>query len=192
MNIVQIGTNRANDDVTKLAQEHKNDLKLLLLVEPMKSHNDFIHDCYKDYPMMVLENVCITETNSQDNVTMWFHQTDGPGFQCTSIKKEHILKHAPSPEGLLEEKFPTMTLPALLRKYGLKTVDVLCVDAEGTDDKLIQSLDLDEFDIKRIVFEHLHIDAESLIEYLRGKGYEITRNVGADKFSHEANKICQG
>jgi predicted RNA binding protein YcfA (HicA-like mRNA interferase family) len=38
------------------------------------------------------------------------------------------------------------------------------------------------------VFEHLHIDAESLIKYLENKGYSINRNVGTDKFSHEAVK----
>lgn len=187
MNIVQIGTNRANDDVTVLAKEHKEKLTGLLLVEPLKSHNEFILECYKDFPQAILENVCIAQSNGSSDVTMYKHELDGPGFQCASTKRDHIVRHCDKP-GVLEERVPCMTLPNLLRKHHLKEIDVLWVDTEGTDDLLIYSLDLEEFNIHKIVFEHLHIDAESLIKYLENKGYSITRNVGADKFSHEAVK----
>src|SRR6516164_8205095 len=150
MRVVQIGTNRANDDVTLLAKKHKDELTMLLLVEPLTSHNEFIRECYKDFPQAILENVCVTQSNDANDVTMYKHETDGPGFQCASVKREHIVAHCDKP-GILEERVPCITLPALLRKHRLNEIDVLWVDAEGTDDKLIYSLDLDEFDIHKIV-----------------------------------------
>ena len=191
MNIVQIGTNRAYDDVTALVRDYGADT--LILVEPLVMHHGIIEECYKDIENKHIESLAITDDVNLKELTFYYHKEDGPGFEVAGLSKEHILKHAVfnpklTEDGIVELVVPCTTLNDLLAKYNLSTVNVLYIDVEGMDDKLIYSLDLDRFNIINIVYEHLHIDAEKVIQYLDSKGYDTARNYGHNGWSHAAVK----
>jgi hypothetical protein len=61
MNIVQIGTCIANDDLTNLIGKKQPDK--LILVEPLSIHNNQINECYNWVENIYIENIAISITN---------------------------------------------------------------------------------------------------------------------------------
>ena len=56
LNIVQIGTNRANDDVTELVNQYSNYIEKLILVEPLIVHHSTIEQCYNKYTQKIIDS----------------------------------------------------------------------------------------------------------------------------------------
>ena len=116
--------------------------------------------------------------------TLHYHDQDSIGrdkFELASLNKNHFIKIRESyytEEGMKERVVPSVTINQLLDKYQLTDIDVLFIDTEGFDDKIIKSIDFDKYNIKEIYYEHLHIDANSLQIFLESKGYTIEKNVG--------------
>jgi hypothetical protein len=57
MNIIQIGANRGNDDVSKIIDNQQP--SLLILVEPMKLHNEALNTFYDWVDNKFIENIVI-------------------------------------------------------------------------------------------------------------------------------------
>ena len=193
MNIVQIGTNRAFDDVTPLVKEYTPILKKFIAVEPLSVHHKTIKECYNDIPQFTLEGIAISPSSTEDKLTLYYHKEDGPGFEVTSTSKEHILKHVIynpklTVEGLVKLEVDCLTLNQLFEKHDLIDIDVLYIDVEGLDFELIKSIDFNKFNIINIIYEHLHIDGEEAIQFLENKGYNTIRNYGHNGWSHAAVK----
>ena len=184
MNLVQIGTNIANDDfyriVTKL---NKEDIKNLILVEPLKSCNLNIENCYKNYKY-ILENVVINLDSSVHSETFFVSKYNW----LSSLTKEHIEKHKTN-ETPTEIKIDAITLDNLFRKYNLTEVDILFIDCEGKDDEIIKSINFDEFNIKNIYYEHAHINNEELIQFLNKKNYTVNKTNFSDGLTSLAVKL---
>lgn len=193
MIIVQIGTNRAHDDVTGLVNLYGDQIEKLILVEPLKIHHDIIKTCYQNQKGVYIESLAVTDDLELKELTFYYHKEDGPGFEVAGTSKEHILKHSVfnpklTEEGIVTLKVPCITLNQLFEKYNLTDIDVLYIDVEGLDDRLIYSLDLDKYNVVNIIYEHLHIDGEKTIKYLENKGYSTIRNYGHNGWSHAAVK----
>ena len=175
MKIVQIGTCVANDDITEIISN--NELDLLLLVEPMEIHNNKIMDCYKHVKNVYLENIAITD-GDESEISFFYHENDGPKYEVASLEKHHILKHGYNEEGIIELKVKSMTLNNLFEKYKLDVIDILFIDAEGMDDRLIRSINFEKYKINKLYFENLHIKDQSIYNTLSELGYSITNNTG--------------
>jgi len=187
MKIVQIGTNTGNDDLSKLIQDNQPDL--LLLVEPMKIHNEKIEDQYKWVKNKVIENIAITtDSSSEQETSFFYHKNDGPLYEVASIDPYHILKHGYHPEGIVEIRVECKTINALFEKYNLQQIDILFIDAEGLDDHIIKSIDFSKFKINEIYFENLHIKNQDIYQYLNKLGYSIIEKVGMNGWSSLAKK----
>ena len=65
----------------------------------------------------------------------------------------------------------------LLDKYNITELDILFIDTEGFDDKIIMSIDYEKFNIKSIFYENLHIENNPLIEFLNKKNYIVSENL---------------
>jgi FkbM family methyltransferase len=185
MNIIQIGTCVGNDDVTSLIQNNKIDS--LVLIEPMSIHNNSILDCYKNVENVFLENIAITYDDRKE-ISFFYHQNDGPKYEVSSIDKHHIIKHGYNEQGIIELKVKSIMLNELFEKYNLLNIDVLFIDAEGIDDKLIKSINFEKFQISKIFFENLHITDVTIYDFLINLGYEITHNIGYMGWSSLAEK----
>lgn len=187
MKIVQIGTCVANDDITELISGQE--LDLLLLVEPMEIHNEKIINCYKHLKNVYLENIAITDNANGVEISFFYHKNDGPKYEVASLEKSHILKHGYSEDGIIELKVKSMTLNALFEKYNLDFMDILFIDAEGMDDKLIKSINFEKYKINKIYFENLHLKDQNVYKMLTELGYNITHKTGFMGWSSLASKI---
>lgn len=174
MTIVQIGANVGNDDLYRLVAATKpEDVRLLVLVEPQRECNARLSECYEGYNHFI-ENCVITPEERGGEVTFFTSKC----HWLSSLSREHVLKHEREREkygglDVVEVRVPCLTLNALLAKHDLTELDVLFIDAEGCDDRLIRSLDFDRFRVDRIYYEHAHIDREALREFLAAKGYTV-------------------
>lgn len=173
-NFIQIGTCIGNDDfINRLPEESFK----LILVEPMSVHNKKISDKYKDIKHEI-ENLVIVEDDNIKDINFYYHLNDGPKYEVASIDKNHILKHGYSTIDLIEIKVPCITINNLFEKHKIDDVEFLWIDAEGQDEKIIKSINFTKYKIKNILFETLHIDTQSTINFLIEKGYSITNRVG--------------
>jgi len=193
MNIIQIGTNKANDDVTVIVEQYSSVLNKFITVEPLFVHHQDIKECYKNIPQLIIEEIAVTPTPTKEKLNFYYHKEDGPGFEVASTNKEHILKHIIynpklTEDGIVELKVDCLTLNQLFEKHDLINIDVLYIDAEGLDFELIKSIDFDKFNIVNIIYEHLHINGEEAIKFLESKNYDTIRNYGHNGWSHAAVK----
>lgn len=175
MNVVQIGANEGNDELSELIKGKK--ISKLILIEPLDLHNPKLRECYSNVENLFIENVAITDDPDQKEISFFFHREDffhGWTYQKATLDRNHLLKHELSEEGIVEIKVPSMTLNELLQKYDLVDVDILFIYAEGFDHEIITSLDFDKFNIKHLYFENLHLKERSLTEnFIVSKNFEI-------------------
>jgi FkbM family methyltransferase len=190
MNVVQVGSNVGNDDLTPLIIEHRDILQTLILVEPLSIHNEKLKECYKDVPFTI-ENIAVTPAPSSEEVSFFYHSKDGgeSNYQVASIDKHHTLGHGFGEDGLVEIKVACLTLGELFDKYSLKDIAILFIDAEGLDEDLIKSLDFEKYNINKLIYENLHLkNSRSLIAFLNEKGYIVTEHWGHNGWSNLAVK----
>jgi len=193
MNIIQIGTNKANDDITNIIHQYSSILTKFIAVEPLDVHHSQIKECYKNIPQLIIEGIAITPSPTDEKLNFYYHKDDGPGYEVSSMNKEHILKHVIfnpklTEDGLVELKVNCLTLNQLFDKHDLKNIDILYIDAEGLDFELIKSIDYQKYNIINIIYEHLHINGEEAIKFLESKGYNTIRNFGHNGWSNAAVK----
>ena len=183
MKIIQLGTNDGQDDLTKIVMSYKpSDIELLVLVEPQEIFNNNIKNVYQNYNINI-ENKIINLDESKKSEIFYtcVHK------HLSSLKKENIEKHGLSVP-ISEVVYESMTLNELFEKYNVVDLDILFVDVEGMDDKIISSIDFNKVSIKQIYYEFFHIDDESFIKFLNTKGYEVHKNIFSDGYTNLATK----
>lgn len=194
MNIIQIGTNRADDHLTSIVKKiHPDQINNLITVEPFDLHNESIKRCYQDYSASLhIENIIITpENNSSGKEKIWFHPKDlthNNATELASLNKEHASRIVAqyTYEDMQFLELSSMTLNELFDKYNMTDIDILYIDTEGYDDKLIYSINLDKYKIRTIFYEHLHIDKWKLFHFLVDKGYDIEHSIEGDSYADMA------
>ena len=178
MNIIQIGANRGNDDVSQIIGTRQPDK--LILVEPMKLHNEALNNFYNWVNNKFIENIVIDIEGGKD-VEFFYHENDAPNYEISSLSKDHFFPkhpHVLSNDGLKSFFIKSVNINDLFKKYELTTIDILFIDAEGHDDAIIKSIDFDNYKIKNLYFENIHIKDNNIYTYLESKGYSITHQVG--------------
>jgi FkbM family methyltransferase len=103
--------------------------------------------------------------------------------QVGSFNRKHVLRHAgQGREHLVREvEVQGMTVEHLLSKHAIERIDVLHIDAEGFDWKILSQLDLARWQPRVILFEHIHLPAPERAEALStlSSAYAIA-DMGAD------------
>jgi FkbM family methyltransferase len=192
MNILQIGANRGNDDLTDIIRPYKAKIAKLILVEPLSVHNKALIKCYSGYPFTI-ENIAISESATTNQLSFYYHVEDGPGYEVSSLNREHILKHTVfnpklTEKGIREESVNCLTINQLCDKHSILNLDLLFIDAEGIDDKLIFNIDFKSLTIANIIYENLHIDSGKVAQYLESKGYHVHKKFGKNGWSTLATR----
>jgi len=179
INIVQIGANRGNDDLSKIIGDINPNI--LILVEPMSLHNDELKKFYSRLDNVHIENVVIDDETGKE-IDFFYHLDDGPGYEVASIDSKHIYERHThlSKERISSLKIKTISINDLFKKFNLTEIDILFIDAEGHDDEIIKSIDFNLFKIKKIYFENLHITDFNIYNILISNGYEIVKGVGTN------------
>lgn len=174
MNIVQIGANRANDDLTSLIGDQQP--SKFIIIEPLAIHNEHINNCYNWVENKIIENIAIVD-DDLESVDFYYHADDGPNYEVASIDENHILNHRYSKSGIIKINVSCSTINKLLKKHKINNLDILFIDAEGMDEKIIKSINFSEYTINKIYFENLHLKTD-INSYLKDKGYAIKSNFG--------------
>jgi FkbM family methyltransferase len=167
MKVVQIGSNKGNDDLSKYLKDKYKELDFGLFVEANPLHIGSLLNCYSLYENAIVENIAIKVSSyPDDNVKLYYHENDGPMYHVASLVKEHILVYY-SPEGLRSFDIPCITIEQLFDKYEIETLDWLLLDIEGIDAEILLTTDWTKYGIKKIEYEKLHLGShEKEIENL--------------------------
>jgi FkbM family methyltransferase len=96
-----------------------------------------------------------------------------------STSRELLLKQTTIPDledRIVEIRVPALTPDSLLRRHGVDQVDVLVIDAEGLDCRILGSFDIDRLRPRVIAFEDINVDAaeaRACCERLERLGYSL-------------------
>ncbi len=146
-----------------------------LLVEPVPYLFERLKLNYAGNNRVQFANVaiadeCTTSTFYYLEASAKLHVPGLPAWfdQLGSFDSSHIIKHL----GVGVEPFirtldiPTVSLPTLLECQNVSKIDVLHIDTEGYDWKILRQLDLKVFRPKVILFEHKHLQESERLEAL--------------------------
>ncbi len=100
--------------------------------------------------------------------------------QLGSFDKNHILKHL---YGILEpytisEKINTIPLQDIFDKYKVKRTDLIHIEAEGYDYKILSTIDFSRHKSSVILYEHNHlsdIESKTAETLMKKQGYSCVR-----------------
>jgi FkbM family methyltransferase len=105
---------------------------------------------------LTFENVAVGDAGS---FTLYWCSED-PGMASTN--KAHVIKHSIGNNWIIKEtEISMITFESLLEKYPqFKKVDILLIDTEGWDGKILLSINFSDFDADLLIFEKTHISAD--------------------------------
>lgn len=102
----------------------------------------------------------------------WFDQT-------SSLNRKHVAKHfGPEIEAFISScDVPCITLPDLLRENEVEKVDLLQIDAEGLDYRILRQLDFSRYRPRAVLYERIHLSLQERAAahaLLAENGYLVT------------------
>jgi FkbM family methyltransferase len=174
-----------------------------IMVEPVPYVFERLRRSYGAHERIALENSAIGE---RDATLPFFHVRDASAEErerlpdwydgIGSFSREALLGHAAEipdiSERIVRAEVTTLTFESLCRRHGVDEVDLLVIDTEGYDWRILQSIELDSRRRPRlIVYEHYHLsptDRSAAAEHLRAYGYE-TIEEGFDTFCLDARRV---
>lgn len=185
-NLIQIGANDglSFDPLNFYIKKYKCKS---LLVEPIKNNFLLLKDNYKESPFINFENSAITindEITHLYKVDSIYEKNYGKHITAIqSFDKRHLINHGVRNKHIVTEKVNSITIQSLIKKYDLQKLDLLFLDCEGYDGKIVFDF-LSTVNLRPIIiFEFIHIDniiLEKLVAKLLDKDYlffTISENV---------------
>lgn len=176
----------ANDPTSQFIQKRRC---RAILVEPQVGPFQRLREnMIQHQNKIILLNAAIDEVSGFRDFYCVSPDTDGlPSWteQLGSFRRDHILSHEDRAPGvskaLLRCKVPTVSFQELLDRHGVKSIDVLQIDAEGMDAQLLAWFPFERIKPALLHYETAHMSAEErrmVRKRLEGLGYTI-RNAGS-------------
>ena len=152
--------------VSSLLDEHKD--KNILLVEPVPYNINLLKENTTKYKNITIETSAVSEKNEikkfyyvkHDAVKkLGKHWASGIG----SFDKQHILNHKykrfmVTDIDIEEIDVQYLTFSNLMEKYSVSSIDLLQIDVEGAEFQILNSINFEKIEIKKIIFEFKHFD----------------------------------
>ena len=149
-----------------LFDEYQN--QNILLVEPVPYNITLLKENTAKYKNISIETSAVSEKNQikkfyyvkPDAVKkLGKHWASGIG----SFDKQHILNHknkrfAVSDPDIKEVDIQYLTFSDLIEKYSISSINLLQIDVEGAEFEILNSIDFEKIEIKKIIFEFKHFD----------------------------------
>jgi FkbM family methyltransferase len=111
-----------------------------ILVEPQPKVFESLKENYRDEPQLIFENVAIAEENGSLSLFCLDESIDIPAATgWASFDAKHVRRLLKPDTPVQEIQVPAVTVGTLLSKHGVGSVDLLQVDTEGYDYKVIKS-----------------------------------------------------
>ena len=181
MNYVHLGACIGDWDKTGLnrcgfTEFIKKDSKIndkIFLIEANPKNISKLEESYKNFNNAKILNLGVTASKN-DEITFFYTEDDAPYYMVCSTKINHVLKHYPNSK-INEFKIKTVSVNNLFKDYiKEKNIDYLSIDLEGIDFEILMSINLNDYNIKNISIEYLHLDKKQkkhLVNYLLKYGY---------------------
>ena len=160
-----------------------------LLVEPIKENYEKLKKNYENCSFVSFDNCAISVNNEITHLYkvsskyIKNYNNHIPGI--TSFDKEHLLKHGVKSRHIISENVTSINMKNLISKHNLKSFDLLFVDAEGYDGKIVIDFLTSTLIKPVIILEFIHIKNDvfkNLINNLEQKKYSF--------FSLGENLVC--
>ena len=158
----------AHSDVwlTSLFEEYQN--QNILLVEPVPYNITLLKENTTKYKNISIETSAVSEKNQikkfyyvkPDAVKkLGKHWASGIG----SFNKQHILNHKykrfkVSDSDIEQIDIQYLSFSNLMEKYSVSSIDLLQIDVEGAEFDILNSINFEKIEIKKIIFEFKHFD----------------------------------
>lgn len=176
MIIVQIGCNDGDDEIYKIINSQCVDFALLVDANPFVIE-ELAKVRYKSFNNVKIECHLISDQEIEKN--FYIPHFEGHKYsQHSSLSKEHVIKHGHKLEESKSFLMKSISIEKLFKLNNLTNIDYLYVDCEGEDFNIINSIDFNKFNIKKITFEHAHISNRDenypyILNKLKEYGYKI-------------------
>ena len=159
--LVQIGANDgiSHDHVHNVIKKFKLES---LLLEPIKKYFQDLKNNYSNYENVRIENSALSINNEilflyKVNVE-YLNKYGTLSSGISSFYKEHLLRHGIKEKHIIQEKVNQISFDELLKKYSVSSFDLLLIDTEGYDCRIINDFFLKIKKIRPIIiFEWSHI-----------------------------------
>lgn len=186
--LLQIGANDGErfDELNYFIKKYK--IKSVL-VEPINKYFNELKKNYSDYEFVKIENSAISVNNeisylfavNDENINIYDEHVKG----INSFEIQHLIKHGVKKNHIEKKRINSLSVQDLIKKYNINELDLLYVDTEGYDGKIvyefIKSTKLNPI----IIFEYIHIENNffnKLIDLLNDKKFKF--------FAINENLIC--
>ena len=140
----------------------------VLLVEPVPHNVVEIKKNLNNLEGIIIEQVALSDKNETRNFyfvkntsipKLKKHWSSGIG----SFNKQHLLDHKSKRFKIEEEDIDTISIEVirfkdLVDKYNINQIDKLLIDVEGSEFAILNDIDLNSINIKKIIFEYKHFD----------------------------------
>lgn len=182
---LQIGANDGVSGNSFLRQYILNNNWKGILVEPVPHNFKKLVINYESIPGLFFENVGI---GSEVGVQPFYHFSESSSSwhnELGSFKKEILYKHniANVDEIIITVEVPVLTISSLLKKHGLRNVDIITIDTEGYDFEILKTIDYKAHKPSIILYEHRHLsqtDYKQSIKLLSQNNYSLYSEYGSD------------
>lgn len=129
-------------------------------------------------------NVCVSNVETDLN----FYEIKGYAEMLSGIKSEYDDRHLDRIESEVHKnggeinviKVKSMMLNSILEENNIKDIDYLSIDTEGSELSVLQSVNLEKYNIKVISVEHNGYN-DNVKSYLTSNGYKYVTKICADE-----------
>ena len=168
--IIQIGANdgQSFDELSYFIKKNKTNS---VLVEPIVENFRKLQTHYKNLDFIKLENSAISindevsklyKVNSKYTSKYSSHISAIPSFD-----EKHLINHGVNKKHIITELVTPITIKKLIAKYNINNLDLLFVDAEGYDGKIIYDF-LDSSNLRPfMIFEYIHIHNDTFLNLIK-------------------------
>lgn len=198
MKVIQIGSNKGNDDLSNYLQSNFTKLDFGLFVEPNPAHIDELKACYSNYDNAIIENVAIKSPDqTEEELEIFYNTHDAVGIMA-SCKLEHVMLHTRTESyfqsGEIKSfKIPCLTLENLLDNYNITYLDWILLDVEGLDAEILLTFNWKKYNIRKVEFEHVHLGEHrnAVQNMFIEMGYERVNSLHSNDWAYENKNINQ-
>ena len=186
--LVQVGANDGQrfDALNRFIKDYKI---RCILVEPIEEHFKDLKNNYKGFKNIFFENSLI----SVNNEILYLYKANAKSLAnygdhvkgISSFDYKHLIKHGVRKKHIIKQKVNSITIKDLLLKYKFNNFDLLFIDAEGYDGKIVNDFLSNSLIRPYIIFEYIHIDHKTF----KNLTLNLTKN-DYIFFSINENLIC--